>query len=70
MGIGVNGKNGPQSVELVLAETKQEIDDVMTRMALTEELIVPVMCLTLKFSIPMEFKCNYIVNHAPVKKAE
>ena len=67
MVIGVNGKNGPQSVELALAETKQEIDGVMTRIALTEDLIVQVMSLTLKVSIPMEFKCNYIVNPAPVK---
>ena len=58
MGIGVNGKNGPQTLEFVgmWVETKHEVDYVMIRIWLTEELIVPAMSLTLKDSIQMEFK--------------
>lgn len=56
MGIGVNGKNGPQTLERVAVETKHEVDYVMTPISLTEELIVPAMSLTLKDSIKMEFK--------------
>ena len=58
MGTGVNGMNGPQTLEFVgmRVETKHEVDYVMIRIWLTEELIVPAMSLTLKDSIKMEFK--------------